>query len=309
MRPEEIQTLLSSKSIAQRAALADRAARELDHPEVLERSAAEWIVRALVEDVSEFVRAALSEAVCRSETLPRDVALQLAFDLNASVAAPILEFSRVLTAEDLMRLILAVNNQARCAVARRPDLEPRHVSVLIERGNDAVLASVAGNPEAPLDHASFDALLARAREHTVLRLALRGGLPFGVLRKLLDTLVRHFQDVLSRRPVVPSEARALLIDARQRTLLRIAQELNGPEMERFASLLFAAGELKPTLLIAALRAGPRALFEAGIALRAGLPSTRVRSLLADRSGCEVLCRQAGLPQPLIEGLCAELART
>jgi len=305
MRPDEIHKLLSSKSIAQRAALADRAAQDLDSPEGVDRSAAEWLVRALVEDVSEYVRAALSHAVCRSPRLPRDVALQLAFDLSTGVAAPILEFSEVLTADDLARVILAVNNQARCAVARRRDLEPRHVEALIARGNDAVLGTVASNPRAPLDQKACETILARGRDDTVLRLALRGGLPFGILRRLLDVLVRHYEDVLSRRAVVPGEVKALLVDARQRTLIRIAQDLRGPDGERFANLLYAAGELNPTLLLAALRAGATGLFEAGLALRSGLPVTRVRTMLAERDGgCETVCRQAGMPAPLIQGICA-----
>ena len=60
---------------------------------------------ALAHDQLPRVRAALAEAIKESPYIPKSIALQLARDIEAEVAAPILEFSPLLNDADLREII------------------------------------------------------------------------------------------------------------------------------------------------------------------------------------------------------------
>ena len=74
------------------------------------RAEAIAIFRTLLDDVEATVRAEMARALCRSADLPRDIALALTGDV-LDIAAPILEWSDVLTENDLIDII-------RCSLAR-----------------------------------------------------------------------------------------------------------------------------------------------------------------------------------------------
>jgi uncharacterized protein (DUF2336 family) len=69
-----------------------------------ERKIAEEIFKIMVKDAEVRVREALSESLKSSDSIPHDVAVTLANDVK-EVSMPMLEFSEVLTDEDLVEII------------------------------------------------------------------------------------------------------------------------------------------------------------------------------------------------------------
>ena len=66
-----------------------------------ERQVAEQVLRAMMEGAAVQVRKVLSDTLKDSQFLPHDIAVALANDVE-SVALPVLQFSKVLSDEDLM---------------------------------------------------------------------------------------------------------------------------------------------------------------------------------------------------------------
>src|SRR5918997_1115041 len=83
-----------------------------------ERKAAQDILRMMADDAAEAVRRALATTLKASPLLPRDVALQLAYDVE-TVAVPVLNFSPAFTDQDLAEIVAAGAAARQIAVAYR----------------------------------------------------------------------------------------------------------------------------------------------------------------------------------------------
>ena len=91
---------------------------ETGHLSDAERHLAEQIFRVLARDAEVKVRAALSIHLKASDQLPHDVAMQLAKDVE-QVSLPVLEFSKVLTDEDLVQIVRSAGADKQTAIAKR----------------------------------------------------------------------------------------------------------------------------------------------------------------------------------------------
>ena len=102
----DVERLLADPSPQTRAEMAAKVAASLESVRLTdgERKLAEGIVRVMARDAAERVRQALAENLKSSQSLPRDVALTLARDVEA-VALPVLGASSVLTDADLIELV------------------------------------------------------------------------------------------------------------------------------------------------------------------------------------------------------------
>src|SRR5579864_7979975 len=119
----DVERLLADPSPETRADMAAKVAREFRRGRLTgeERRIAEEIVRIMAQDAALRVRQALAEHLKESNSLPPDVARLLAADVEP-VALPVLQYSTVLTDEDLLELVKGANSQRLTAIARRRTL-------------------------------------------------------------------------------------------------------------------------------------------------------------------------------------------
>jgi uncharacterized protein (DUF2336 family) len=134
---------------------------------------------------------------------PIDVTRNLARHSEIGIARPILTNSGRLTTADLVEIANTGSQDRLLAISQRAQLEPAVTDVLLDRGNPAVLDSVAGNSGAGFSQHGFAALLKAAESDD--RLAETTGsrldLPFEMLQQLLlrtTEAVRY--RLLSRTP-------------------------------------------------------------------------------------------------------------
>lgn len=147
------------------------------------------IMTRLIEQVPVEDRVALSERVAHVERTPHEVALRLTND-SEEVAAPILEHSTVLTDGDLVKLAQEKGQGHLLAISRRSLLSELITDVIVERGDDAVLTSVARNAGARFSEGGYNAMGAKASLIAGLGdiLADRSDLPAAVAKSILPTL-------------------------------------------------------------------------------------------------------------------------
>ncbi|MDJ1158757.1 DUF2336 domain-containing protein [Chelatococcus sp. SYSU_G07232] len=107
-------------------------------------------------------RAELAERLAGVANAPAGVVRSLAHD-EIAVARPVLTRSARLSDEDLVSVATAKGQDHMAAIAMRRTLAQTVTDVLVERGDDAVVRTVAGNSGARFSPAGMDRLVERAR--------------------------------------------------------------------------------------------------------------------------------------------------
>jgi uncharacterized protein (DUF2336 family) len=141
----------------------------------------------LASDSAHRVRAVLAEEIKHLPNVPRDVVLALARDLNHIVAAPILEYSPLLSDADLMEIIACGRvREVLVAVARRRPLSEQVSQVLVQSLDVSAVAALLVNPDAEIRKATLDRVVAEAEEIESwhLPLALRADLSARAIRRI-----------------------------------------------------------------------------------------------------------------------------
>jgi len=106
---------------------------------------AERIFRILLKDTEVEVRKVLSESVKLSKDIPNDVIMELAKDIN-EVSIPVLEFSEVLTDDDLIEIIESTEDISKQeSVSQRKAVSEVVSNALIETGHASVVDKLLHN--------------------------------------------------------------------------------------------------------------------------------------------------------------------
>jgi hypothetical protein len=122
-----------------------------------ERQIVEDIFRVLCQKADVFVRIILSESLKNCNNLPHDIALKLAKDA-VEVAVPMLQYSEVLTDEDLCEIIDETVRAKRLAIARRPSLTKRVITKLFGTKDKLVNEAIIKNENLRKDSELFGEL-------------------------------------------------------------------------------------------------------------------------------------------------------
>lgn len=137
------------------------------------------VIVKMAQTVETIARASLARSIAdNANGLPR-VVRDLAFDPSASVAAPVLSRAERLSDSDLFEIASARGQDHLFAISRRRTLSERVTDVLVVRGDQSVVRSVAGNEGARFSDSGFSILTERAGADETLRdtLALRKDVP------------------------------------------------------------------------------------------------------------------------------------
>jgi len=157
---------------------------------------------ALAEDEAIRVRAAIADAVKDLPDAPRAIILRLAHDRAVSVCEPVIRFSPLLTADDLVSLVAAApSSGTRLAVARRPALDAAVTEALAAGGTGDVVLALLMNGSAQIREATLDGLVDRSVDHPDWHgpLVRRPALSERSVRTLSRIVADYLLDVLAAR--------------------------------------------------------------------------------------------------------------
>jgi uncharacterized protein (DUF2336 family) len=114
----------------------------------------------LARDQLPRVRRALSEALKALPDAPHDIVFTLALDPEATVAAPVLEFSPVLTDDDLKEVIRASPMTAQLtAISRRVNVGEEVSHAIVGAGNVDAITALLKNASAQIREETLDAIV------------------------------------------------------------------------------------------------------------------------------------------------------
>ena len=272
----------------------------------------------LARDQVTRVRQILSEALKDVANAPPEVIRQLARDAKLIVAGPILQFSPVLTDDDLLEIIES-HPAARSlgAISRRDGIAEPVVDAIVATDDEEAVALLLANESAQIRENTLDGIIDRAfdiepwhaplisRPHLSSKEAVR--LARFVAQKLLSKL--------SERQDLAPDA---LEEVRQVVERRLEEESReGEEAEKStaeealakAKELTEAGTLDEDSVRETVRNGNRELTMASLSLLSGLKIEVVRSVVSNRSakGMLAVAWKAGLSTNLAETLQKKLA--
>jgi len=242
---------------------------------------------ALAEDETVRVRAAIAEVIKDLPDIPRAIVQLLARDEAVSVCEPVIRFSPLLTADDLVALVAeAPSSGTRLAVARRPAIEAAVSDALAAGGTSDVVLALLMNETAQIREATLDALVDRSIDHPAWHgpLVRRPALSERSVSTLSRIVADHLLEVLAERgDLSPGMAENL----RARVSARLRPEPLAPEP---VAPQPGAGEpsvacTKPTEadLLAAAREGDAGKMTIMLATAAEVPLPAVRRAVSLRS--------------------------
>ena len=308
LSPEDVNRLAQDPSPENRAAIADRLARQYE-PSMApaERNLAETIFRALLRDVEVRVRAALAESLKFNPAVPRDVAVALARDV-AEVATPILRHSEVLPDEDLLQIIAEASVEHRVAVAGREDVSETIADALVDAGETDVVVALLANENAELSETTLaDVIDAFGDDERVADpMARRKWLPLSISERLVTLVSDRLRGFLVAHHELPEDTASDLVrESRDRaTMSLIGGEASEPDVTAMVQQLHENGRLTPTIILHAVCLGDGVFFEAAMARLCGISLVNAHKLIDDpgEKGLRAICARAGVPdhmQPII----------
>jgi uncharacterized protein (DUF2336 family) len=249
-------------------------------------------LECLARDVAVRVRAILAEEIKALDCIPRDIALTLAHDLNATVSAPILQYSPLLSDADLIEIIAAGQVQeALTAIAKRRPVSEAVGDRLVQSLDVPAVAALLVNPDARIRKETMDRIIEQAEEIESwhMPLVLRADLSARAIRRIASLVGAALLERLAARGDLSDATRAHL---GRELRARVAEvDLSAPEAMKPADVVAAAikeGRLDGQFVDQAAQAGRRELVTLGLAHLAGVTESTVKKILASGSAKPVV---------------------
>jgi uncharacterized protein (DUF2336 family) len=189
------------------------------------------VILRLARDLEFKARVELSERLADVGNAPLKVVRELAFDKDIQVAGPVLERSARLDEDDLVAIAHDRGQDHLFALSRRSTLSERVTDILVDRGDQRVVRSVADNEGARFSERGFSQLMERAREDETLQTILK-----------------------TRRDISPRQLQDLVAIAREKVRETLRDEFANATDEVFdgavdEAALAAAETLQPNVLV------------------------------------------------------------
>lgn len=255
--PAQAHLLLANDASEEvRRSLAAKVARLLpDMPEDEAGKARELAIQTLellAQDELARIRAALSEALKSATNVPHHLIKQLALDVELIVSAPVLQFSPLLTDEDLREIVAgSAQSGALSAIARRVGLSGSVSGAIAATRDVSAVAALLANDSAQIREETLDLILDAAPGVEVWHepLVQRPNLPGGAAKRLAGFVAGSLLKMLASRKDLPADALAEVKQMVEKRLEVKVEEEAKDEEEDEAQTPMAEAEKKIKKLI------------------------------------------------------------
>lgn len=308
---EDVVRLLSDPSASTKVETAAKLAHDFNQGSLSEseRQLAEDIFRLMAQDAEIQVRQALAINLKESMALPHDVAVRLAEDVD-TVALPVLQFSMVLSDDDLVRIVKSQGSSKQRAIAVRPSVSAPLSEALVEMGDTDAVSRLVANDGAQLSEPILQKVIDHFGETPDVQnpLIQRARLPVTVAERLVTLVSDQMRQTLIDRHHLPQDIVSSLIkQSRERATITLAAGIDREDVEALVRQLKEHDRLTPSLLLRAVCMGDMPFFEAAMAELGDVPLLNAQQLIHDpgRKGFLALYGKIGLPSAMaVAFLCA-----
>ncbi|HEX4271924.1 MAG TPA: DUF2336 domain-containing protein [Rhizomicrobium sp.] len=240
-------------------------------------------LECLARDASVRVRAILAEEIRSLDCIPREVALTLARDINTVVAAPILQYSPLLSDADLMEIIACGQVQAvlTAIASRRPVSEP--VSDRLVQSLDVpAVAALLVNPDARIRKETMDRIIDQAEDINAwhMPLALRADLSARAIRRIGQLVGASILERLAARNDLSDATRIHLNRELRARLAEAPPDADKAAPSETVAVARREGRLDGGFIEQAAQAGQREIVVLALAQLANCTEQTVKKILS-----------------------------
>ncbi|KAF0113861.1 MAG: hypothetical protein FD128_1083 [Hyphomonadaceae bacterium] len=279
--------------------------------------------RELLHEVTDLFFESHATSTPAEQHMFGDLIGKVAFDLNNEVrkelsarfigghAAPILQHTKSLTDEDLVKIVQNKGTHYQIAVSKRDEVSEVLSDALVTHGNDDVLTHLLRNEGAQISEITYDKVVTRAEANPDLHgpMVARKAIPPEVLNQLYSMVSGPMRkEILERNQnLSPEEVEAAM--ARARTKIGVQTGALPADFEAAQARLTelsAQGELDPGQLPNIWRSDDTTLFALAFAQIVGVDYFAISKLInsADVDGMAMLCRAKNFPRALFVSIAA-----
>jgi len=302
LSPRDVAELLSDVAAPERAAA--RLSSTVAASGVLspaERQAAEQVLRGMLDGAALKIRQIISDTLKDSPHLPHDIAMAFASDVD-SVSIPVLQFSSVLTDEDLIAVVQSGAATKQVAVAGRAKVSSAVAGELLKTDNAAAAVKLVANPGAALDERQLETAATKfgSDKRMAETLQKRADLPISIAERLVAFTAETLRAYITRRTDLPeSVITQLVLQMREQVTVDLrSPHFPAEEATMLVEHLHAVKRLTPSLIMRAICVGDLSFFEASMAQLASIAVHNARLLIHDAGqlGLKSLYDKTKLPQ-------------
>lgn len=241
-------------------------------------------LECLARDAAVRVRAILAEEIKGLDCVPRDIALILARDVNAIVAAPILQYSPLLSDADLIEIIACGQiQQVLTAIASRKPLNEDVSDHLVQSLNVPAVAALLVNHDARIRKETMEQIVEQAEEINAwhMPLALRADLSARAIRRIGSLVGASILERLAARNDL-SDATRVHLNRELRARLAESSGHENPSVSPADAVAAARkdGQLDGLFVEQAAQAGQREVVVNALAVLANVTDQTVKKILS-----------------------------
>ena len=264
------------------------------------------ILSLLAQDISTRIRMNISEKFCRSEDVAYSIIKQLADDIEDMVAIPVVQFSKMLTEEDLTGIVHKDKGGRQRAVARRSGLSNNLLEDIINHGNEyTVQALIESNSGVISDNAS-DKILDKfpKNEDLIKGLFDADKVKPERAQELLEFVSEGLGKEIAVKYDIPQTFVKTIVSSSQEKLTykmikeQIALSKSDTDLKETISMLRAHGNLNFNLIIKTLSGGNINFLLLSLSQLCSIASENTEKLIEEKGnqGIKGLFKKASLPE-------------
>jgi uncharacterized protein (DUF2336 family) len=249
------------------------------------------VMERLARDSLPRVRAILSEEIKSSDRVPAYIVKQLAQDLELIVCAPVLEYSPLLSDEDLIEIVAGARVEGGlAAIAKRTSVSEPVCDALVASFDVSAIAMLLANPNAQFREDALDRVIEHASEIEAWHqpVVMRADLSLRAVRRIAGFVSSSLIRLLSERGGLDEETAGFLSKRVRERLEYEGVRENSASAEDYAKAAvesaLAAGKLDDEFVLEAIEAGDRRTVSYALVALSKLPKSIVDRILVSQSG-------------------------
>lgn len=283
--------LARDDSLEVREELARKIARLLPDSSQTERAATRErlieILETLAQDQATVVRKIIAEELKSSLAAPHALIRRLAEDGEYPVCAPVLEYSPLLSDDDLKEIIaLTKVKGALSAIARRAAVSAEVADRIAASLDVPAVATLLANPNASIREETLDRIIDHAADVTDWHepLAKRPNLSLRLMRRIAGFVATSLVEEMVRRQDITADAAEMLLNrVRQRLQEQAVDAEEAANRRQAMQQLYARGALDEQFVIDALDRRQREVVIQALALLAMIDMEDARRIITRRN--------------------------
>ncbi len=300
----EVRELMANPSAEKRQEITDKISNYFSNDifNDREKKIAVDVIRLLTHDSEIKVRKTLANNLKFTKNVPHDIIHTLAND-HEEVAVPVLEYSSVLTQENLIKIVQGSNKLSKMiAVARRNDVSEELSEALVDKNNEKVVETLVSNKEAEISDETISKTLDRfARSGVIMEAVVdRGDLSFVIVEKIMALVSDDLkQKLVSKYKIKDSVAEKAIDDSHEENVLDflLSHDDDGKKVE-LVKHLHETGKLTHSIILRALCKGDLLFFAYGLSFLSGMDIATTKQIVFKESvsSFSALYKKASMPK-------------